>query len=268
MSIKATLVLFLSVSALPSHSLSTEMFFKPDEVNKVLQGDIYTFSRFGNKIKNTDGSNTVRKLPVTEYIAKELAGYEMVTVEKAFFPYDLKTKSKLAFYNYLQKYSNLAGTLYFSRTDRKVQKLVLESYRVNSTDFRKREKDRVHTQIKDYHKDYVYLKDNRFGKIVFCSEIFHKNDHFVTKQTNVKPLSMFAIRVNDKGQYQLISFYIYDQDKKGYFYYAVHAMKVRGGLIRTLGRLSPESFANRIRAMTVHIAAFFEMDWSKRRKVF
>ena len=116
--IRATLVLFLNVSALPSHSLSVEMFFRPDEVDKVLQGDIYTFSRFGSKIKNTDGSNT-----------------------------------------------------------------------------------------------------------------------------------------NDK-------------DKKGYFYYALHAMKVRGGLIRTLGRLSPESFANRIRAMTVHVAAFFEMDWSERRKVF
>ncbi|MHC4627358.1 MAG: hypothetical protein ACYTDV_10300, partial [Planctomycetota bacterium] len=64
------------------------------------------------------------------------------------------------------------------------------------------------------------------------------------------------------------SFYIYDKDSKGYFHYAVHAMKVRSDLIRTLGRLSPESFANRLRAMTVHIAAFFEMDWSRRRKVF
>ena len=266
--IKAALVLFLNVSAMPSHSLSIEMFFEPDEVNKVLQGDIYTFSRFGNKIKNADGSNRIVKLPVTEYIAKELSGYEMVTVEKAFFPYDLKTESKLAFYNYLQRYSTLAGTLYYSRTDRKVQKLVLESYRVDSTDLKQKEEDTVHTQIKDYHRDYVYLKDNRFGKIVFSSEIFHKNDHFVMRQTNIKPLSMFRIPVNDKGQYQLISFYIYDKDRKGYFYYTVHAMKVRGGLIRTLGRLSPESLANRTRAMTVHIAAFFEMDWSKRRKVF
>jgi len=266
--IKAALVLFLNVSALSSGSLSIEMFFKPDEVNKVLQGDIYTFSRFGNKIKNTDGSNTIIRLPVTEYIARELEGYEMVTIEKAFFPYDLKTKPKLSLYNYLQKYSTIAGTLYYSRTDQKVQKLVLESYRVDSTDFKQKEKDLVHTQIKDYHKDYIYTKDNRFGKIVFRSEIFHKNEHFVTRQTNIKPLSMFRIRVNDKGQYQLISFYIYDKDKKGYFYYTVHAMKVRGGLIRTLGRLSPESFANRIRAMTVHIAAFFEMDWSERRKVF
>ena len=116
--IRATLVLFLNISALPSHSLSIEMFFKPDEVDRVLQGDIYTSSRFGYKIKNTDRSNT-----------------------------------------------------------------------------------------------------------------------------------------NDK-------------DRKGYFYYAVHAMKVRSGLIKTFGRLSPESFANRIRAMTVHIAAFFEMGWSQRRKVF
>ncbi|MBL7188131.1 MAG: hypothetical protein ISS70_17550 [Phycisphaerae bacterium] len=266
--IEAALVLLLNVSALCSDSLSVDVFFSPDEVDKVVQGDIYTFSRFGNKIKNTDGSNTVRKLPVTEYIAKELEGYEMVTIEKAFFPYDLKTKPKLAFYNHLQKYSTVAGTLYYSRTDQKVQKLVLESYRVDSADFKQKEKDNVHTQIKDYHKDYVYLRDNRFGKIVFSSEIFHKNDHFVTKQTNIKPLSMFRIRVNDKGEYQQISFYIYDEDKKGYLYYAVHAMKVRGGLIKTLGRLSPESFANRIRAMTVHIAAFFQMDWSERRKVF
>lgn len=266
--IQAALVLFLNVLALSSHSLSIGKFFKPDEVNKVLQRDICTFSRFGNKIRNTDGSNTIIKLPATEYMAKELEDYEMVTVEKAFFPYDLKTKSKLAFYNYLQEYSNLAGTPYYSRTDKKVQKLVLESYRVDPTNFRKREKDHVHRQIKDYHRDYVYLKDNRFGKIIFCSEIFHKNDHLVTKQINVKPLSMFRIPVSDKGQYQLISFYIYDKDKKGYFYYAVHAAKVRGGLIRTLGRLSPESFANRIRAMTVHVAAFFEIDWSKRRKVF
>ncbi len=124
------------------------------------------------------------------------------------------------------------------------------------------------TRIKDYHKDHIYTKDNRFGKIVFRSEIFHKNGHFVTRLTNIRPLSMFRIPVNGKGEYQLISFYIYDEDKKGYFYYAVHAMKVRGGLIRKLGRLSPESFANRIRAMTVNIAAFFEMDWSERRKVF
>ncbi len=244
------------------------MFFEPDEVDGVLQGDIYTFSRFGKEIKNTDGSNNVMKLPVTEYIAKELEGYEMVTVEKAFFPYDLKAKPRLAFYNHLQKYSTLAGTLYYSRTDQKAQKLVLESYRVDSTDFRQREEDNVHTKVKDFHKDHICIKDNRFGKILFRSEIFHKDDHFVTRLANVRPLSMFRLRLNDKGEYQLISFYIYDEDKSGYFYYALHAMKVRGGLIRRLGRLSPESFANRIRAMTVHIAAFFEMDWTERRKVF
>lgn len=266
--IEAALVLLVNVSALPSHSLSIEMFFKPDEIREVLQGDICTFSRFGDKIRNTDGSNTIVKLPATEYMAKELEGYDMVTVEKAFFPYDLKTKSELALYNYLQRYSAFAGILYYSRTDKKVQKLVLESYRVDSTDLKQKEKDPVHTQIEDYHKDHVYLKDNRFGKIVFCSEIFHKDDNFVTKQTNAKPLSMLGITVSGKGQYQLISFYMYDKERRGYFYYAVHAMKVHSGLIRRFGRLSPESFANRLRAMTVHIAAFFEMDWSRRRKVF
>ena len=266
--IKAALVLLLNASALSSHSLSVEMFFTPSEVDGVLQGDIYTFSRFGNKIRNTDGSNTVIKLPATEYMTKELEGYEMVTVEKAFFPYDLKTKPRLAFYNYLQRYSDLAGILYYSRTDKKARKLVLESYRVDSADFKQKEEDHAHTLIRDYHKDHVYLKDNRFGKIMFSSEIFHKDDHFVTRWINVKPLSMFRIPVSDRGQYHLICFYIYDSDRKGYFYYAVHAAKVRGGLIMTLGRLSPESFANRIRAMTVHIATYFEMDWSKRRKVF
>ena len=266
--IRVALILVLNVSALPSDSLPIDRFFEPDEVNKVLQGEIYTFSRSGSKIKNADGSKEVTKLPVTEYVARELQGYEIVTVEKAFFSYDLKAKSKLALYNYLQRYSALTGILYYSRTDKTVQKLVLESYRVDSADFKKKEKDRLHTQIEDYHSDYVYIKDNRFGKIVFCSEIFHKDDNFVTKQTNARPLSVFGIPVSDKGQYQLISFYIYDKDRKGYFYYAVHAMKVRSGLIRRFGRLSPESFANRLRAMTVHIAAFFEMDWSRRRKVF
>jgi len=266
--VKAALVLLLNVSPLSSHPLSIEMFFEPNEVNEVLQGEIYTFSRFGSKIRNTDGSKEITRLPVTEYVARELQGYEMVTVEKTFFSYDLKAKSKLALYNYLQKYSALTGILYYSRTDRKVQKLVLESYRVDSADFKRKEKDRVHTQIEDYHRDYVYIKDNRFGKIVFCSEIFHKDDNFVTKQTNAKPLSMLGITVSDKGQYQLISFYMYDKDRKGYFYYAVHAMKVRSGLIRRFGRLSPESSANRIRAMTLHMAAFFELDWGKRRKVF
>ena len=41
--IKAALVLLLNVSPLSSHPLSIEMFFEPDELNKVLQGDIYTF---------------------------------------------------------------------------------------------------------------------------------------------------------------------------------------------------------------------------------
>jgi len=262
------LVLFLSVSAVSSDSLSIEMFFDPDEVDGVLQGNIYTFSRFGKKIKNSDSSSRIMKLTVTEYIAKDLERYEMVSVEKAFFPYDLTKETELAFYNYLQKYSAMTGMLYYSQTDRKVQKLVLESYRVDSADFRQREKDNVHAEIRNYHKDHIYVKDNRFGKIVFRSEIFHKNDHFVARLTNTRPLSMFRIPISGKGEYQLISFFVYDEDRKGYFYYAVHAMKVRGGLARKLGRLSPESFANRIRAMTVHIAAFLGMDWSERRKVF
>jgi hypothetical protein len=46
----------------------------------------------------------------------------MVTTEKAFFPYDLEEESELAFYNYLQKYSAMAGTLYYSRTDQRGHK--------------------------------------------------------------------------------------------------------------------------------------------------
>ena len=116
--------------------------------------------------------------------------------------------------------------------------------------------------------DMMYIKDNRFGKILFKSEIFHTGGHFVTKHTNMKPLSMLALRVTGKGEYQMLSFYIYDQRRQGYFYVSVHAMKIRGRVAKTLGGLNPESCANRIRAATVHRAAFFGLDWRDRRKVF
>jgi hypothetical protein len=262
------IVLFLNGAVLSSDLQSIETFFTTAEVQSVLKGGICTFSRFGNKIRNTDGSTTIVSPPVTDYSTKELADYDMVTIEKAFFPCDLKTKSRLAFYNTLQQYSNLAGMPYYSQKDKRIQTLVLESDRVNAADFKQKEKDSVHTKIKDTHLDHVRIKDNRFGKILFKSEIFHKENSVVIKQTNIKPLSMFTIRINDKGEYQLITFYLYDEAKRGYFYCAVHALKVRGGLIRKMGRLNPESFANRIRAATVHMAAFFDLDWNERRQVF
>ena len=103
------------------------------------------------------------------------------------------------------------------------------------------------------------LDGSQFGFGIVDGELVCRSKNQIIHVDDKKHMFYKAIEYINEIQGLLI---------EGYFYYAVHAMKVRGGLIRTLGRLSPESFANRIRAMTVHIAAFFEMDWSKRRKVF
>ena len=105
--------------------------------------------------------------------------------------------------------------------------------------------------------------DNRFGLLLFSSEIYNSGNNFIIKNRSEIPMSKNFFDINNKGEYQLIYFFIYDETLKGYFYYAFNAMRIRNDTILSLGILTAENFANRLRATTVHTARYFGINWEE-----
>jgi hypothetical protein len=249
--------------------LNKSDFLSKAEEKVVLKGELITWGFLKNTSKvhspNTDGRIDI---PVSQYIEKELESYEMICVEKAFFKYDLSENSKLSLYNMLAAFSKLSGMKYYSRLDKKTKVLISDCHRLESPTDKKRMPDNIYTEITPETINYFSATDNRLGELVFRSELHSEGNNFIIKSVCVQPIEKFFISVNRSGEYQLLNFFIYDVNAKGYFYCAVNAMKIRNDYFLRLGNLSAGSFANRIRGNTVQIAKLLGLDWENRLKAF
>ncbi len=268
-------IFFILINLLiPLHSGADEPataghFFSNAEREAVLKGEIITkgFLKDISKV-HTPNTDALINIPVSKYTEEELQSYEMLCMEKAFFKYELTANSKLLLYNTLAAFSKLSGMEYYSRLDKKTKVLINDCHRIESAADTKRVKDNIYGSIIPEAVNYFKTTDNRFGDLVFRSELYNEDDNFILKNVCVQPLEKFFISVNRSGEYQLISFFIYDADVKGYFYYSINAMKIRSGFFLNLGKLSAGSFANRIRSNTVRMAKLLGFDWQDRLKAF
>ena len=247
--------------------VSVQTFFTNQEIEKVKTGEIITRMYLKN---NAVGENTNLKIeiPKTVYKDEDFSLYEMITDEKAFFPYNMEDDdSKLKFYNILTSYSKLSGMKYFSRRISEVKELIIDSYRIESPKKKKAIKDMVYKEIKPKVVNYFLQKDNKFGNLSYKSELFNEGDNFILINTCLDPVSKYFFSINKKEEYKLLTYFIYDKKLKGFFYYSVNLMRIRLKLLLTKNKkltLFPTTFSNRLRAATVHLALLIGLNWEDK----
>jgi hypothetical protein len=244
-------------------------FFSDAETKTLLDGELITKGFLKNtSLVHTANTDDLLNIPVSQYINKDLSSYEMLCTEKAFLKYELSEDSKLSLFNSLTAFSKLTGMKYFSRLDKNVKTLIADCHRIESAADMKRADDIVYKTISPKTVNYFKITDNRLGDLVFRSELYNEGNNFILKNVCVQPIKKFFISVCNSEEYQLITFFIYDADAKGYFYYSINAMRIRSGYFLKLGKLSAGSFANRIRGNTAQIIKLLGLDWGDRLKAF
>jgi hypothetical protein len=263
---KKTIVflLFLLVSfyVFSLDQLDVKTFFAPDEIERINKGELVPdmYIKYNSMKENSKDKIT---LPRTKYNDQDLSSYEIIATDKGFLPYKLTEESKLKFYNTLAAFSKLDGMVYYSRRDAKVMELVKKCYRVESLSGNKYG-DKVYTKIEPKVTGMFFQEDNKFGKVFYRSDLFNDGDNFVMINTSLIPISKFIFTLNDKEQYQVSSFFIYDKAKEGFYFYSYLAMKVKVDAVLKTEAFGPTAFSNRIRASSVHLAKLLGVDWKDK----
>lgn len=256
------LTVIISIKLFSVEDLTLDTFFNEEEIKQTLDGNILSkmYVKFNAKKENTVEFIEILR---TSYNDEDFSVYEVVTDEKFFLPYDLDSRSSLEFYNALLSYSKLEGMVYYSRRAGKASELIKKSHRVKSIS-EKKEEDIVYSEIKPSVTNLFLQKDNKLGTLYFRNELYSVNDNFVMINTCVVPISKAIFTLNDKNEYKIYSFFLYDAEKKGFFVYTFQAMRVKqDGLLKS-GLIAPTTFSNRLRASTVHLAKMLNIDWADK----
>lgn len=253
----------IGLSFISADELKVETFMNAQQIERVLKGEIVTRMYLKH---NAVGENTDLFIPVprTKYNDEDFSPYEMVTDEKAFIPLEGTEENRLKLYNTLVSFSKLTNMEYWNRGDLKPMVFILDCYRTETKKGIKRIDDPVYNEIAPKIENYFTQKDNKFGELTYRSELYSEGKNFVLVNTCVESLKKYGIPVNRKEEYKMISFFIYDEEQKGYFYYTVSLMRLRIGAVLKSGKLYPGTFSNRLRGATVHLANLLGYDWDDR----
>lgn len=250
--------IFADVSA----DLSVSTFFTAEQQTEVVNGDILPQMWVKYNAKNENSVESI-SIPTTKYNNEDYSVYEVVTDERFFIPYKLNDESKLKFYNVLTSYSGLKGMQYYSRRAGKASLLIKKCYRVKSLSDEKLP-DITYDKIEPKISNMFLQKDNKLGTLYFKNELFSDSDNFVMVNTCVIPITKALFTINDKNEYKIYSFFIYDAEAGGYFCYSFQVLRVKLDSVLKSGMISPTTFSNRLRASTVHLYKMLGIDKSDK----
>ncbi len=250
--------IFADVSA----DLSVSTFFTAEQQAAVVNGDILPQMWVKYNAKNENSVESI-SIPTTKYNNEDYSVYEVVTDERFFIPYKLNDESKLKFYNVLTSYSGLKGMQYYSRRAGKASLLIKKCYRVKSLSDEKLP-DITYEKIEPKISNMFLQKDNKLGTLYFKNELFSDSDNFVMVNTCVIPITKALFTINDKNEYKIYSFFIYDAEAGGYFCYSFQVLRVKLDSVLKSGMISPTTFSNRLRASTVHLYKMLGIDKSDK----
>jgi hypothetical protein len=238
-------------------------FFTAAQRAAVKKGVIITRA----SVKNGDRFNIPERmsvtLPLSPHIPRALADFEILAEERAFMPFDYTGPRKLSFYNGLFAFSRFTGMRYYSRTDKKMLTCILDSGRISAPGGQVLA-DPVYTSAEPRREGYFRVRDNRFGDIVFANAVLNRGGSFIINSACTHPLTRMGITIAEKEEYRMISVFIHNPADRGFYYYGLHALRVRSGFFISSGLLNADSFANRIRAETVRRASLLGLDWSAK----
>ena len=259
-----TILCFVAVAIFAdvSADLSVSTFFTAEQQTAVVNGDILPQMWVKYNAKNENSVESI-SIPTTKYNNEDYSVYEVVTDERFFIPYKLNDESKLKFYNVLTSYSGLKGMQYYSRRAGKASLLIKKCYRVKSLSDEKLP-DITYDKIEPKISNMFLQKDNKLGTLYFKNELFSDSDNFVMVNTCVIPITKALFTINDKNEYKIYSFFIYDAEAGGYFCYSFQVLRVKLDSVLKSGMISPTTFSNRLRASTVHLYKMLGIDKSDK----
>ena len=245
-----------------SGNLELSHFFTENEIERINNGEIISrmFVKYNMREENSHES---LEIPKTDYLNEDFDPYQIKADEKGFLPYVLTEESRLAFYNILSSYSKLTGMKYYSRRAGKVQVLVEECYRVKNISGTEIS-DLVCESIKPKSLNMFQQKDNKFGTLIYKSEVFNEGDNFILINSNAEPISKLIFNVTDPNEYKLFSYFIYDAEKKGFYYYSALISKINVDLLLKSKKVGPTAYSNRLRAASVHLAKLIGLNWEDK----
>ncbi len=256
-------IIFISLNLYPVEQVEIKTFFNEDELNIINNNQIISRMYIKYNVRKENSENEII-IPRTKYFDEDTTIYEIKADEKGFLPYILTDESKLAFYNLLTGYSKLEGMVYYSRRAGEPEKLIKECYRVESLSGNKYS-DIIYKEIKPKISNMFKQKDNKFGTIFYRSDLYNEGSNFVLVNTCLQPITALVFSINEKEEYKIISYFIYDKEKEGFYYYSFLVMRVRvDALLKNKDLYSPTTFSNRLRASTVHLANLIGLNWSDK----
>lgn len=267
---KITTILLSLILILPAFAaaqpIALESIFSAEEMAAMRKGKILSraYLKGGQPINIKNRSDLI--MPRSKYIG-DFSNYEMVADEKMFIPYELTDANRLEFYNMLAAHSRLSSMMYYSRAEKKRKQFIMESYSVEPVQKERRIDDPFYSSIEKKQVSYFKVQDNRLGEIVFKCDLYSDGDTFVVKNTSTVVISRYGVLLSSPGEYQIINLFVYDRKAGGFYYYALHALRINSSVLLNSGMLSTWSFANRLRAGTVHLAGLLGMDITENIKV-
>lgn len=239
-----------------------DTFFSQDELNRTFNGEIIPrmYMKYNSRGENSHENFEIKR---TRFNDEDYVPYEIKADEKGFIPFVLTEDNKLSFYNLLISFSKLEGMEYYSRRAGKIEKLVEECYRVESK-ADKKYKDKSYNTISPRITTMFKQKDNKFGELFYRSELYNEGNNFVLVNTCIDPLSKFIFNLNNSEEYKQIAFYMYDEEKQGFYYYTALVCRFRIDALLKTKKVGPTSYSNRLRAASVHLAKLLGVDWRNK----
>lgn len=261
-----TAVLFFNVSYSVT-SLSLNSFFTVNERRYAVNSEFLTAVSLTGKGEvhsyGVENSSPVRN----SFIAASPSDYDMVAVEKGFFYMEGNGSNRDKIYRSLTDFSALKGMTYYSQTSGSNSTLILDSWKIQSQD------DYIKMNIKgkaipESALSHFAIKDNRLGLLTFKSEFKTSGENFIVINTSTGTSSRFGMKIFYPGDYKIYKVLIYDKNLKGYYFYTAQFMKVRSSILSKMDLIKPESFANRVRAESIHFLKSLGADRSGKLAAF
>jgi hypothetical protein len=185
------------------------------------------------------------KSPFAGELASELVPGSTVAIEGFFVFPRPAGNAELGIYNAVNAIASMEGLQYYSLSKKAYDKLILASYRVQSTDHPDKIPDPMFTAVPAFQKAVIFQKDNRLGDGL--SEVVWKQtpQGLVMTLTNLQPLKYGFLTLVDPGQLKMLFVVTVLADKVAVY----GVMETKTASLMGLERSKDENFRNRMRAL-------------------
>jgi len=196
------------------------------------------------------------KSPLAPILSQGLSVAGATVAQEGFYLFPLPAgNAELGVYNALNAVASMAGIQYYSMSQKKMETLVLASWRVESPEKNSKIADPVFTEIPPYQRAVAFQKDNRLGD--GYSELVYRYapGQITLTMKNLGDLKYGFLPLVSAGNLQML-FVIFPLADKIAVY---AAMDVKTASLMGLEHSKDENFRNRMRALAGWLGTRIEL---------